>query len=102
MAAAFPWLLREWPALLVAHDIGHRAATARARTAGFLRGALHRRDAGLLRASEREALEAARFVWCLADEDRTGFGVDIADKFGPPCLCWVPGDPGSNGMTPQP
>lgn len=80
VAAAFPWLLQEWPALLVAHDIGHRAAAAHARQAGFLRGVVHRRDASLIRASERKAMLAARFVWCLADEDRAGFGVDIADK----------------------
>ncbi len=56
------------------------AARERVAGSGLIEGAMLRRDAGLLRRVERTAIEAARFVWCLAEEDRGLFGPDIAGK----------------------
>jgi hypothetical protein len=80
VAAAFPWLFEAFPSLLLAHEVGHVAARERVAGAGLIDGAMFRRDAGLLRRFERTAIEAARFVWCLAEEDRGLFGPDIAGK----------------------
>ncbi len=80
VAAAFPWLFEDFPALLLAHEVGHVAARERVAGSGLIEGAMLRRDAGLLRRVERTAIEAARFVWCLAEEDRGLFGPDIAGK----------------------
>lgn len=80
VAAAFPWLFDRFPALFVAHEVGHVAARAGPPGAGLLDGALRRRDSKLLQKSERTALEAASFVWCLAEEDRGVFGAGIAGK----------------------
>jgi len=80
VAAAFPWLLAEKPAILVAHNVEHASALANAGTAGMLAGAVYRREARLLRRAEHRALKEARFVWCFAQEDRCGFGLDIDAK----------------------
>ncbi len=80
VAAAFPWLFDAFPALLLAHEVGHVAARGRLADAGLIDGAMLRRDAGLLRRFEHSAIEAARFVWCLAEEDRGLFGPGIAGK----------------------
>lgn len=80
VAAAFPWLLAERPSALVAHNVEHASALMNAEGAGLIQGALYRREARLLHRAEHRALAGARFVWCLAEEDRTGFGLDIGAK----------------------
>lgn len=80
VAAAFPWLLQDNPAILVAHNVEHASARENAATAGWLTGLLYRREARLLHRSELQALGDARFIWCLSEEDRQGFGVDIEAK----------------------
>jgi hypothetical protein len=80
VAGAFPWLARDYPALLVAHNVEHATAQENAcNTHGFT-AALYRREARLLRAIEHRALADCRHIWCLAEEDRAGFGVDIKGK----------------------
>lgn len=80
VAAAFPWLLQRWPAILVAHNVEHATAAENARNAGALGALLYRREARLLRGAEHEALARARHVWCFSEEDRVGFGMDIEAK----------------------
>lgn len=79
VAGAFPSLLAR-PSILLAHNVEHISARENAGTAGGLTGLLYRREARLLQEIEHSALDAARFVWCLAEEDRAGFGVDIGAK----------------------
>ncbi len=99
VAAAFPWLFDAFPALLLAHEVGHVAAREHVAGAGLIDGAMRRRDAGLLRRSERTAIEAARFVWCLAEEDRGLFGPGIAAKSAVLPLVAPHGAPGSAGQA---
>jgi hypothetical protein len=80
MAAAFPALMAEKPSLLIAHNVEHRSAAENAAAAPFPTNILYRREAALLHEAELHALEAAAFVLCLAEEDRTGFGIDISKK----------------------
>jgi Glycosyl transferases group 1 len=80
VAAAFPGLMERWPALLIAHNVEHRSARENARTAGGATGLLYAREARLLEAAERRAAAAAHYVFCLADDDRGGFGIDISGK----------------------
>jgi hypothetical protein len=80
VAAAYSTLFSRWPCLLVAHNVEHLSARENARTAGGATGVLYAREARLLEAVERSAVAAARFVFCLAEEDRTGFDVDITAK----------------------
>jgi Glycosyl transferases group 1 len=74
VAGAFPALL-ERPSILVAHNVEHASARENASTAGGLTGLLYRREAQLLEAIESKATARARFVWCLAKEDRTLLGL---------------------------
>jgi hypothetical protein len=78
VAAAFPALLQRMPSLLVAHNVEH--ASARGNAGGGASGALYAREARLLEAAEHRALAASRFVFCFAEEDRQGFGMDISGK----------------------
>lgn len=80
VAAAFPQLFARWPCLLVAHNVEHASARENARTASGLAAMLYGREARLLERSERESLQRSRFVFCLAEEDRQGFGLDISAK----------------------
>jgi hypothetical protein len=80
VAAAFPALFDRAPCLLVAHNVEHLSAAGNARGSGGLTSLLYRREARLLETAERKAASAARFVFCLAAEDATGFGTDLTAK----------------------
>jgi Glycosyl transferases group 1 len=80
VAGAFPWLARDYPALLVAHNVEHATARENARTTSGLTAMLYRREAKLLRGIEHRALAQCRHIWCFTEEDRTGFGIDITHK----------------------
>jgi hypothetical protein len=94
VAGAFPWLLQDKPSILITHNVEHRSAEENAASAGGLTALLYRREARLLQRIERKALTDAGFVWCLSEEDRQGFGVDISARSavmpllvqGPPTL----------------
>jgi Glycosyl transferases group 1 len=80
VAGAFAWLARDYPALLVAHNVEHATAQENARMTHGLTAALYRREARLLRVIEHCTLADCRHIWCFTEEDRAGFGVDIAEK----------------------
>jgi hypothetical protein len=80
VAAAFPDLLSAKPSILVAHNVEHASAQANAGSGGVISRMLYRREARLLQQAEHKALHDARYVLCLADEDRKAFGVDIDSK----------------------
>jgi Glycosyl transferases group 1 len=80
VAAAFPDLFKNHSCLLVAHNVEHVSARENAAAASGLNRLLYAREARLLRREEHLALERSRFVFCLAEEDRQGFGRDITDK----------------------
>jgi hypothetical protein len=80
VAAAFPSLLKGQPCILVAHNVEHASARENAAHTSGLTGKLYQREARLLEAIEHQALADARFIWCLAEEDRQGFGVNIDGK----------------------
>jgi hypothetical protein len=79
VATAFPQLMQRFPSLLVAHNVEHASARANAAVGGA-QGLLYAREARLLEAAERAALAASSFVFCFAEEDRQGFGVEISEK----------------------
>jgi glycosyltransferase involved in cell wall biosynthesis len=80
VAGAFPSLTADSPCILVAHNVEHVSAAGNAASGGTLMRLLYRREARLLRAIEHRALMACRFIWCFAEEDRQGFGIDITAK----------------------
>jgi Glycosyl transferases group 1 len=80
VAGAFPWLTRDYPALLVAHNVEHKTAEENARTTSGMTALLYRREARLLAKLEHAALAQSKFIWCFTQEDRDGFGVDITHK----------------------
>ncbi|MGL4637936.1 MAG: glycosyltransferase [Beijerinckiaceae bacterium] len=80
VAGAFPTLLNDKPFVLVAHNVEHKSAHENAVHTSGITQKLYKREAKLLEAIEHRTLAAARFVWCFAEEDRKGFGVDIDNK----------------------
>ncbi len=80
VAGAFPSLFSDKPVFLVTHNVEHASARENAVHTSGLTGKLYQREARLLKTIEHAALAAARFVWCFAEEDRQGFGVDIDAK----------------------
>jgi Glycosyl transferases group 1 len=79
VAGAFPSLLDK-PCILIAHNVEHVSAQENAMSSHGLTALLYRREARLLKAIELQTLAKAQFVWCFAEEDRKGFGVDISHK----------------------
>jgi hypothetical protein len=80
VAGAFPSLMTDRPCILVAHNVEHVSAAGNAASGPLLTRLLYRREARLLKEIEHHALTACRFIWCFAEEDRQGFGMDIAAK----------------------
>ncbi|MEO9339386.1 glycosyltransferase family 4 protein [Mesorhizobium sp. SB112] len=80
-AAAFEKVLADNPSIFVAHNVEHRSAAENAEAAqgGFQRF-LFRREARLLKTIEKRLCDRAKFVFTLAEEDRTALGVASADK----------------------
>lgn len=81
LPGAFPELLSLGPCVLVEHNIEHvsaRQSAAHARNPVLRR--LFRREARLLERIERKLWQEARFVWTLAEEDRTALGPSLADR----------------------
>jgi glycosyltransferase involved in cell wall biosynthesis len=81
LPGAFPDLLTLGPCVLVEHNIEHvsaRQSAAHARNPVLQR--LFRREARLLQRIERRLWQEARFVWTLAEEDRTALGPSLADR----------------------
>lgn len=75
-AAAFEAVFADKPSVFIAHNVEYRSATENARMAGgpFQR-ALFRREAKLLEGIERRLCGKARFVFTLAEDDRSELGV---------------------------
>jgi Glycosyl transferases group 1 len=77
VAAAYRALMDECPAILITHNVEHVSAAGNAADLSGLNAALYRREARLLHKIEHDVLRAARFVWCLSEEDRTGFDISL-------------------------
>jgi hypothetical protein len=75
-AGAFEGLFEDKPSIFVAHNVEHISAAENAASAkgGFER-LLFRREARLLKRLEARLCSKARFVFTLAEEDRTALGV---------------------------
>ncbi|TPN80520.1 glycosyltransferase [Mesorhizobium sp. CU2] len=75
-AGAFEKILSDRPFVFVAHNVEHRSAEENAAAAtDALQRWMFRREARLLRVMEERLCGAARFVFTLADEDRSALGV---------------------------
>ncbi|RWC36400.1 glycosyltransferase family 4 protein [Mesorhizobium sp.] len=75
-AGAFERLFADRPSIFVAHNVEHRSAQENAAAAGGLfQRLLFRREARLLKAMEERLCSRARFVFTLAEEDRSALGV---------------------------
>ncbi|CCV11785.1 glycosyltransferase family 4 protein [Mesorhizobium sp. STM 4661] len=80
-AGAFERLFDDRPSIFVAHNVEHRSARENAAAAGsILQRLLFRREAKLLEAVEERLCSRARFVFTLADEDRSALGVASDDR----------------------
>jgi Glycosyl transferases group 1 len=80
VAGAFEELMRACPAILVAHNQESVSASQNAEDARGVMRLLYRREAALLARIEARAIQLARFIWCLAEEDRIAFGPEAAEK----------------------
>ncbi|MGX5799692.1 glycosyltransferase [Bradyrhizobium sp. Arg314] len=75
-AGAFENVLADRPSIFVAHNVEHRSAEENAAAAGSaLQRWMFRREARLLKVMEDRLCGAARFVFTLAEEDRSALGV---------------------------
>ncbi|RWE59253.1 glycosyltransferase family 4 protein [Mesorhizobium sp.] len=80
-AGAFERLFADRPSIFVAHNVEHRSAQENAAAAGGLfQRLLFRREARLLKAMEERLCSRARFVFTLAEEDRSALGVASDDR----------------------
>jgi hypothetical protein len=80
-AAAFEELFGDHPSIFVAHNVEHRSAEENAAaSAGLFQRFLFSREARLLKEIEARLCRRARFVFTLAEEDRSALGV--ADDAG--------------------
>lgn len=76
-AGAFEEVFSDRPFIYVAHNVEHRSAEENAAASAGLAGRLlYRREARLLKALEERLCAKARFVFTLAEEDRTLLGVE--------------------------
>jgi hypothetical protein len=80
VAGAFGALMREHPSILVAHNQEGLSARQNADDAQGVLRRLYLREAKLLDAIERRAINDARFIWFLSEEDRSAFGTETAEK----------------------
>ncbi|MER8893370.1 glycosyl transferase, partial [Mesorhizobium sp. M0907] len=80
-AGAFENLFGDRPSIFVAHNVEHSSALENAAAAGgVLERLLFRREAKLLKAVEERLCRRARFVFTLAEEDRSALGVASDDR----------------------
>ena len=81
IAGAFEGLFDDKPSIFVAHNVEFRSAEENAAAARSpVQKYMYNREARLLRELERRLCDKAKFVFTLADEDRTALGVDRPDK----------------------
>jgi Glycosyl transferases group 1 len=80
VAGAFPSLMRDKPSILLAHNVEHASARENAGSTSGITGFLYARESRLLQKVETTAIQHCKFIWCLAEEDRQGFGVNIDAK----------------------
>jgi hypothetical protein len=75
-AGAYEGVFDDRPTLFIAHNVEHRSARENAlAAAGAFQRLLYRREARLLQKLEERLCSKARFVFTLAEEDRTALGV---------------------------
>lgn len=80
-AGAFEALFEDMPSIFVAHNVEHRSALENAAAAtGPLQRFLYRREARLLKKLEERLCDKARFVFTLAQEDRSALGVGSDER----------------------
>ncbi|MET3578186.1 hypothetical protein ABID19_001203 [Mesorhizobium robiniae] len=80
-AGAFESLFGDRPSIFVAHNVEHSSAQQNAAAAaGLFQRLLFRREAKLLEAVEERLCRRARFVFTLAEEDRSALGVASNDR----------------------
>ena len=80
-AGAFEKLFDDRPSIFVAHNVEHRSARENAAAAGgIFQRLLFRREARLLEAMEERLCRRARFIFTLAEEDRSALGVASDDR----------------------
>ncbi|RWO94547.1 MAG: glycosyltransferase [Mesorhizobium sp.] len=80
-AGAFESLFGDRPSIFVAHNVEYRSAQENAAAAGGLfQRLLFRREAKLLKPMEERLCRRARFVFILAEEDRSALGVASDDR----------------------
>ncbi|TIO07410.1 MAG: glycosyltransferase [Mesorhizobium sp.] len=80
-ASAFEKLFGDRPSIFVAHNVEHSSAKENAAAAGSLfQRLLFRREARLLKTMEERLCRQARFVFTLAEEDRSALGVASDDR----------------------
>lgn len=80
-AGAFEGLFEDRPTIFVAHNVEHRSSEENARAAGdTYQRFLYRREAKLLKRLEARLCGKARFVFTLAEEDRSALGVASANR----------------------
>ena len=81
LAGAFEGLFDDKPSIFVAHNVEFRSAQENAAvTHSPLQKYMYGREARLLREVERRLCDKAKFVFTLADEDRSALGVDAPGK----------------------
>ncbi|MCA0003884.1 MULTISPECIES: glycosyltransferase family 4 protein [unclassified Mesorhizobium] len=80
-AGAFEKLFDERPSIFVAHNVEHLSARENAAAApGIFQRLLFRREARLLESVEERLCRRARFVFTLAEEDRSALGAASDDR----------------------
>jgi hypothetical protein len=81
LAGAFEGLFDDKPSIFVAHNVEFRTAEENARTSrGIIRRLLYAREARILKRLEARLCERARFVFTLAEEDRSALGIASKGK----------------------
>lgn len=97
-AGAFEKLFEDKRSIFVAHNVEHLSARENAAAAGGLfQRLLFRREARLLKIVEERLCRRARFVFTLAEEDRTALGVASDDRSVALPLVTGAKAPGRNG-----
>lgn len=102
LAAAYEPLFADRPSIFVAHNVEFRSAEENAAAAeDVVQRTLFRREARLLRAIEERLCRKARFVFTLAEEDRTTLGVAHERRSAVLPLVTRPKAPEPVARTPQ-
>lgn len=93
-AGAFEDLFDAMPSIFVAHNVEHRSALENAAAAASpLQRFLYLREARLLKKLEARLCDKARFVFTLAQEDRSALGVEADERSAVLPLVTRPGPP---------